>query len=163
MSVRSLLAALALATAAPTCLPSPATAAKQCIPQKAAVLAAAIDDACPCEPAEDWGKHRFYKTCTRKAARAIMRANNRDIPQSCLKAVLRCGQRSTCGEPEPAFTCTRTGVAAKCSDGVCSNDPLVGCTTNADCLFANSCAIVESAENCTASGGSPGVGSCCAP
>lgn len=163
MNVRSFLAVIALATAALACLPSLAAAATKCSPEKAAILMAAIDDACPCEPAEPWGKHRFYRTCTRKAAREIMRANGRDIPRSCLKAVLRCEQKSTCGEPEPAFTCTRAGIAEKCSEGVCSNDPLVACATNADCVVAGSCSIVESPEGCAAAGGSPGLGSCCAP
>lgn len=143
--------------------PASAPAATPCTPDKAAILVAAIDESCACEPDVPWGKHRFYRTCTRRRAREVMREHGREIPRTCLKAVLRCGLLSTCGEDKPRFTCSTFGASARCSDGVCASDPSMACTTNTDCADAGNCAMVDSIEKCTGSGGFAGTGSCCSP
>ena len=88
--VAALVAGLALAS----------SHALACGPDDAAIARAAIDAACPCAEATS---HGAYAACAARAARAAV------ADPRCVREVMRCASRSTCGRPGVAICC-RTRV-----------------------------------------------------
>jgi hypothetical protein len=115
---------------------------------EAAVAAAqaSVDASCPCEGKTDdtgavvpWKNHGQYVRCVAKATKAAVKDSDGAVTRRCLRSSVRCAARSTCGKRDGFVNCTTT--------------------TGAE----TSCSFRPSADLCTASGGTPGTGSCCAP
>ena len=128
--------------------------------------AASIAAACPCEGRTDdtgavvpWKNHGQYVRCVAKANKAAIAESAGAVSRRCLKSSQRCAARSTCGRAEGFVNCTRT-TSSTCVAGACGDGS--ACTTDADCT-ESSCSFRPSADACTATGGTPGTGSCCAP
>jgi hypothetical protein len=106
----------------------------------------------------DAQNHGRYVSCVAQAL------NHLDIPRQCRRTMASCAGHSTCGRTG-AVTCQRSkpGACATASGTCIRGTSATGtCTSNADCV-ATKCTIMSSADRCTAAGGSPGSGSCCAP
>lgn len=128
--------------------------------------AASVAAACPCAGRTDdtgavvpWKNHGQYVRCVAKANKAAIAASAGAVSRRCLKSSQRCAARSTCGRAEGFVNCTKT-TSSTCVAGSCADGS--ACATDADC-GESSCSFRPSAEACTASGGTPGTGSCCAP
>jgi hypothetical protein len=135
---------------------------------EAAVAAAqaSIDAACPCAGKTDdtgavvpWKNHGQYVRCIAKATKAAIKDSDGALSRHCLRSSVRCAARSTCGKREGTVNCTTTTSSA-CVAGACADGD--ACTSDAVCT-ESSCSFRPSADLCTASGGTPGTGSCCAP
>jgi len=117
-----------------------------CDPVAVEAAAATIDEACPCAGQTDdagalvpWKNHGAYVRCVAHATKAAVEASEGAVTRRCLKDSVRCAARSTCGKKEGFVNCT--------------------VTTETRSL----CSFRPSADACTAAGGVPGLGSCCAP
>jgi hypothetical protein len=131
-----------LATAAHAKKPATPGGPAACDPAAVATASEAIAAACPCDGQSDdagnvvpWKNHGKYVRCVAHATRAAVKDSDGAVSRRCLKASVRCAAHSTCGRAE--------GV--------------VSCSVDA------SCSLAPSAEACSERGGTPGVGSCCAP
>jgi hypothetical protein len=150
----------------PSPRPKPSAKPKTC--EAAAVAAAeeALAAACPCAGKLDaegavvpWRNHGEYVSCVARAKGAARRTSG-GVPARCLRGVGECAARSTCGKRAQAVTCSFPG--ATCVGGMCSDGRGNECGSDADC-GDGLCTVGPSAEQCSALGGSPGKGSCCAP
>jgi hypothetical protein len=163
-----LLAGLSLAaTAAHAKRPDSPGGPPTCDPAAVDAAVAAIAAACPCAGQTDadgnvvpWKNHGKYVRCVAHATKAAVADSDGALRRRCLKSSVRCAARSTCGRAEGVVNCTVT-TSASCIDGAC-DDSGDECETDADCA-SSSCSFQPSADECTAAGGEPGLGSCCAP
>jgi hypothetical protein len=123
-------------------------------PAAAEAVRAQIGETCICDAASNHGR---YVSCV---AREVRQAVADDaLPKNCKGAVMRCAARSTCGKKSGFVTCCFASPG-HCKDGTCQ-DGSTSCTVDADCPQVSRCRTKSSADHCTASGGSPGTGSCC--
>lgn len=140
-------------------------------PVPPATVASMVAEACPCAgrmledgSTEAWKNHGKYVSC-------VVRLRNQLRKAGCLtddekRSLARCAARSTCGKSKTLCCFYDTGT---CDDpmpgdltaaGVCSNDALLVCDTDADCTKSHS--RVRDAEECVADGGvDVGPGSVC--
>src|SRR5262245_55960189 len=132
---------------------------------------AAIDADCPCAGLPDgdggtvpWKNHGQYVRCVTKAKKT--EARNANVGRQCLKGAVPCAANSTCGKSSAVACVTTSGTCLNdpspgdaVAAGICDNDSVKGCDTDADCSVA-SCAVMSSDE-CTVAGGSAATGTCC--
>jgi hypothetical protein len=106
----------------------------------------------------DAQNHGQYVRCVAQALNQV------SVPPQCLHTVRSCAAKSTCGRPG-FVTCQRqkSGVCDTAS-GTCrvGTSATGTCAANTDCVRTK-CTIMSSADRCSAAGGIPGSGSCCAP
>lgn len=131
-----------------------------------AAAVASIAEACPCDGRTDdtgavvpWKNHGQYVRCVARATKAAIADSAGAVSRRCVKSSMRCAARSTCGRREGTVNCTTT-TSSSCVAGACADGS--ACATDADCT-ETSCSFRPSADACTATGGTPGSGSCCAP
>jgi hypothetical protein len=146
-------------------------APKTCDATAVAAARAAIDAACPCAGKADatgtvvpWKSHGQYVSCVARARNGAARQAR--LRMQCMKSVVPCAAHSTCGTSDAVACVNTTGACLNdpvpgdtVKEGSCDNDSSVACDTDADCSEAT-CAVMSPAE-CTASGGSAAVGTCC--
>ena len=148
-----------------------ASAKQTCDETAVASAKAAVDAACPCAGPSDgnggtvaWKNHGQYVKCVSKARNAAARQAH--VRQQCLNSVVPCAAHSTCGKSDAVACINTTGTCLNdptpgdtVKEGTCDNDSSKPCDTDADCSLAT-CAVM-SPEDCTVSGGSAALGTCC--
>lgn len=133
-----------------------------CDTEAVASIRAAAEAACPCDGVDDgergvtpWRNHGRYVRCVARAVRDGLRAAG--LERRCLRDVVPCAARSTCGKRE-AVACVTT-TASPCTGGLCADDPETACVVDADCAV-RACRVTRP-ERCAAAGGVAATGSCC--
>jgi hypothetical protein len=121
-------------------------------PPLAGFLWAMARDRCSCSDQT----HVQYVRCV---AGSAADANAQGLLGHCREALKRCAARSTCGKTGNFVSCSFT-LPGSCDGTVCQ-DGVTPCTGAQDCPARMRCSLRPSAEACHASGGLPGVGSCC--
>jgi len=128
-------------------------------------IGTALAETCPCDgtlqpdlSVQPWRNHGQYVRCVVHYRNALRKAAC-FADDSTRRALARCAARSTCGKPALLRCCSYELGA--CSDpapgdlmaaGVCSNDAVLACDTDADCT-KSSARLVRDADACTADGG----------
>jgi hypothetical protein len=138
-------------------------------------LALAVATACPCDGlgradggVDPWRNHGRYVSCTVRYRNALRKAGC--LTDEAKRTIARCAARSTCGKDGAVLCCVYE--PCECSDplpgdgtaaGVCSDDALTACDTDADCTKSTS-SVARDEAACLERGGTPvGTGSVCAP
>lgn len=138
-------------------------------------VALALAEACPCEgktmpdaSVSPWKNHGQYVSCVVRLRNALRKSGC--LTDDARRSIARCAARSTCGKTSAVLCCVvdETGL---CNDpmpgdlvaaGVCSNDALLACDTDAGCTKTHA-ALAKDDAACMASGGAvvSGGGSVC--
>jgi len=137
-----------------------------CEAARCAVQAALSE--CPCDLGVPGGtvaatNHGRYVACVAHAIHRLSKGPNAVVPKNCKGKITRCAARSICGKPG-AVTCQIPQLGmCDTTTGTCVDDPLLVCSSNADCVIGTRCKIKRSAELCEEKGGTVGTAnSCCA-
>lgn len=134
-----------------------------CDDASVAALELAVTAACPCDGLDDgaggvvaWKNHGRYVRCVAHALRDAGRTAG--LKRKCVKGLLPCAARSTCGKAG-AVTCL-VATADTCVGGFCTSDASRACVVDADCT-TSTCGVTDAAA-CATSGGTAGsTPSCC--
>ena len=134
-----------------------------CEPARCAVQAA-VDQACPClgvPTGTAAANHGQHVSCVAHTVNMLAKAGT--IPKNCKGKVTKCAAKSICGKAG-FVTCNIPLLGTyDTTTGTCTDNPMVTCTSDADCVIGTNCKIKSSDVLCMMAGGTVGTGtSCCA-